>query len=44
MKKFKFYWKDGSSFESEGYDVAYAFSRAGYGGGAINALDWFEEI
>ena len=44
MKKFKFYWRDGVVHEGEGYDVADAFRRLGFGGGALAALDWWEEI
>lgn len=44
MKKFVLYWLDGKTETVEGSDIADAFRRAGYGGGAIRALDWFEEI
>ncbi len=44
MKKFKLYWLGGSTEVIEGSDIADAFRRAGYGGGAINALDYYEEI
>lgn len=50
MKIFKLYWsikdKDGNQ-ETEiihGTDTADAFRNAGYGGGAIRALDYYEEI
>ena len=41
MAKFKLHWLDGSTEIVEGYDVADAFRRAGYAGGAIRALDWY---
>ncbi len=45
MKKFKLHWLcEPKEQIVEGYDIADAFRRAGYGGGAINALDWYEEM
>lgn len=44
MKKFIFYWLDRESEEGEGYSVADAFTRLGYGAGALKALDYFEEV
>jgi len=44
MKKFKIHWLTGSTEIIEGYDIADAFRRAGYGGGANRAVDWYEEI
>ena len=43
MKTFILHWLDGSTEEVIGTDIANAFARAGYGGGAINALDHWEE-
>ena len=43
MKKFILFWLDGKTEEVSGYDIADAFRRAGYGGGAIRALDYYEE-
>jgi hypothetical protein len=43
-KKFTLYWLDGETEEVEGYDIADAFRRAGYGGGALSALDYFKEV
>lgn len=43
----RFHWlPEGSGKTDEGYgrDVADAFSRLGYGGGAIRALDWWEVV
>lgn len=44
MRRFRFHWRDGKIDEGDGRDVADAFSRLGYGGGAIRALDWHEDI
>ena len=44
MKQFKLYWLDGTTEIIEGYSIANAFMRAGYGAGAVKALDWYEEI
>jgi hypothetical protein len=44
LKKFRFHWLTGEVEEAEGYDAADAFRRAGYGGGALRALDFWEEV
>lgn len=44
MKKFILHWLDGSTQEINGTSISDAFMRAGYGGGAIRALDWYEEV
>lgn len=46
MRKFKLHWLGGEPKEEivRGTDIADAFRRAGYGGGAIRALDYYEEI
>jgi hypothetical protein len=44
QRKFRFYFLDGKVEEGEGETVADAFRRLGYGGGAINALDFYEEV
>ena len=45
MKKFKFIWKgSGEEQIGEGYDVADAFRRLGYGGEAIRALEAYREV
>ncbi|MHB9148338.1 MAG: hypothetical protein ACYC2U_08260 [Candidatus Amoebophilus sp.] len=44
MKLFRFYWLDGKTEESRGYTAADAFTRLGYGAGAIAALDYWKEI
>ena len=43
MKTFILHWLDGKEEEIEGYSIADAFTRAGYGSGALRALDWYEE-
>ena len=44
MKKFQLFWLDGKTEIVEGTDIADAFRRAGYGNGAISALDYYKEI
>jgi hypothetical protein len=44
MKRFKLHWIGGDTEIVDGTDIADAFRRAGYGGGAIRALDWYEEL
>ena len=43
---YRFVWKRNISPPAEGYgrDVADAFSRLGYGGGAIHALESWKQI
>lgn len=43
-KKFRLYWIGGRTEIVEGDDIADAFTHAGYGAGAIRALDYSEEI
>ena len=45
-KLYRFHWRSSASKPSEGRgrDVADAFSRLGYGGGAIKALDYYEVV
>lgn len=42
MKRFKFHWFDGRVEEGEGTGVADAFTRLGYGAGAVSVLDYYE--
>lgn len=45
-RTFHLFWL-GSNKEPEtvkGYDIADAFSKAGYGGGAIRALDYYKDV
>ena len=44
MTKFKLHWPDGKVEVVEGHDIADAFTRAGYGAGAIRALDYYEMV
>ena len=45
MKTFILYWLGNLEPEKvKGYDIADAFRRAGYNGGAIAALDYYEEV
>lgn len=41
--KFYLYWLNGQYEEIEGETIEQAFSNAGYGGGAIRALDFFSK-
>lgn len=42
MKKFRLYWLDGKTEIVEGDDITDAFSKAGYGAGAMRALDFWD--
>ena len=44
MKKFRLHWLSGRTEEITGTSIADAFTKAGYGAGAMRALDWYEEI
>lgn len=44
MKKFKLFWLDGKTEEVTGETIANAFNRAGYGSGALGALDYWKEV
>lgn len=41
MAKFTLYWLTGSREVVEGKDAADAMNNAGYGGGAVRALDFY---
>ena len=43
-KRFKFFWMGGKSIEGNGFSVSDAFSKLGYGAGAVAVLDYYEEI
>lgn len=42
MNKFTVYWLDGKRSVIEGNDIADAFNKAGYGNGAMPAVDWYD--
>ena len=44
MKTFRLYWLDGKVEVITGTSIANAFMCSGYSGGALGALDWWEEI
>jgi hypothetical protein len=44
MKSFRIHWLDKTTEIVTGTDIADAFRRAGYGGGAISAIDFYEPI
>ena len=41
MKKFTLYWRDGKRQVVTGETIVQAMTRAGYGGGAVGALDFY---
>ncbi len=43
QKTFKLHWLRGNTEIVKGDTIAEAFTLAGYGGGAIRALDWYKE-
>lgn len=43
MKKYTLFWLDGKSEVVTGNDVSSAFNNAGYGAGAMRALDFYAE-
>lgn len=43
-KTFILHWLDGSTERVTGPTISSAFAMAGYGGGAISALDFYEEV
>lgn len=44
LKTYQFFWLNGESFQSSGHTPTEAFSKAGYGNGALKALDYYKEI
>lgn len=45
MRRFRFHWKTGGkASEGLGLDMADAFTKLGYGAGAMPAVDWYEEV
>ena len=42
LERFTLYWRDGSRNVVKGKSIEDAFTQAGYGGGAIAALDWYD--
>jgi len=43
IKKFKLHWLDGHTDIVEATSISDAFSKSGYGAGAIPALDYYED-
>lgn len=43
MNKFTFYWRDGKHETLDGTDPANALNNAGYGNGALRALDFYKK-
>ena len=44
MKTYILHWKIGKNEKVSGEDIAKAITHAGYGAGAILALDYYEEV
>ena len=44
MQRFRLHWRGGNKEIITGIDIADAFTKAGYGAGAAEALDWYEQI
>jgi len=44
IKQFVLYWIGGKSETISGDNISDAFRRAGYGAGALSALDYYETI
>lgn len=44
MRRFRFHWRDDKMEEGDGHTVSDAFTRLGYGGGALRALDYWEDV
>ncbi len=43
MKTYILYWLDGTTQKISGTSITDAFMRAGYGAGALSALDYYKE-
>lgn len=43
-KTFKLHWLTGRTEEISGETISEAMMLAGYGGGAVRALDYYEEV
>lgn len=43
MKTYIIYWLEGKSLKITGNTIADAFTKAGYGGGAASAIDFYEQ-
>lgn len=44
IKTFQLFWLNGKSEIVKGTSIADAFTRAGYGAGALGALDYYKEV
>lgn len=44
IKTFILHWLNGKTEEVKGTTIADAFTNAGYGAGALGALDYYEEV
>lgn len=44
MSQFVIYWLNSLPEVMEGESINQAFATAGYGAGAVNVVDWYEEV
>ncbi len=44
MKNYILHWKTGQTEKVSGENIADAMTHAGYGAGAVRALDYYEEM
>lgn len=44
LKTYKLYWLDGKTEIIYGFSISDAFTEAGYGAGALKALDYYKEL
>lgn len=44
MNLYRFHWRDGTRNEGYGTDAADAFTKLGFGQGAVPALDYWEAL
>lgn len=42
LEKFTIWWRDGTRSVIEGVSIDDAFTKAGYGAGAVKAVDWYD--
>lgn len=44
MRAFIIHWLDNTTSKIYGYSIDDAFMKAGFGAGALSAIDWWEEV
>jgi len=43
-KTYRIFWIDGTDTLIYGNDIASAFTKAGFGAGAVKAIDYYKEV